>query len=270
MRIEERWMQVFIKNEKEYFETQLRFKIYEDTLKKIEQQKKAEKLRLDREKMLRKQRSIKESSPEKIEIQTKVSESNLDDSPDIGPETLSMESKLIKSVSLTCGSYFCFHCYRMLKRSSLFLKCSECCDKAFLESIPSPSPAEVKRIPENSLCVACNNPIVKGEIVQCICCYIRNDFLRNHLDTQCGGCANDECVNWVDTYLGQKFELVKCGFCERNCNYAYIFEVCSACHDQICLHCLRKNPFVASAICSECNNRREFNPSKKRTRSNKL
>ena len=56
--------------------------------------------------------------------------------------------------------------------------------------------------------------------------------------------------------------MIECGFCKRSVNYLYALEICKSCHDQICLHCLRKNPFIAVSVCSECHSRREINPLK--------
>ena len=178
-------------------------------------------------------------------------------------DSLKIEAEMIESLDLICGSPFCNLCYRMLKRSSLFLKCSGCCDKAFNKYIQRSSDRGHRSIPPNSICIGCNNTIRKGEIVTCICCYIRSEFFKDYSQTDCEACSNPELTNWVDTYVGHQFEMVECGFCKRSVNYLYIMEVCAGCHDSICLHCLRKNPFIAQSVCNECHSRREANPKKK-------
>lgn len=177
----------------------------------------------------------------------------------IDPELIE-ESKLLESLSLICGSCFCTVCYRMLKRSSLFLKCNSCCDKAFIKPLAKPVNHPRASLPKGSICVGCDKSITKGEIIKCICCYIKSEFLNDNNPTSCYGCCNPETINWVDTYSGHKYEMIRCGFCERKVNYLYVIEVCTTCHDQICLHCLRKNNFIAVSVCSECHSRREVNP----------
>ena len=98
-------------------------------------------------------------------------------------------------MDLICGSNFCMQCYRMLKRSSLFLKCSNCCDKAFIENIPRPLKNSKKSIIPNSICVGCNNNILRGEIVYCICCYLRIEFLKDTSLTDCLSCSDSESTN---------------------------------------------------------------------------
>ena len=240
---------------------------YQEALKKIEFQKIAEKQRQARQRQLRieKDNLRRQSELKKKEEQEVALEANTPSIPppdlesQVSDDILVQESKIIESLSLICGSYFCTQCYRMLKRSSLFLKCNLCCNSAFKEKITKNSNFTRSKIPENSLCVGCSNVIIKGEIVACICCYIRQDFIKDY-SPPCASCSNSNSITWVDTYLGNKYELVNCGFCQRQVNYQYILEICPTCHDQICLHCLRKNNFLANSVCNECHSRRRVNP----------
>lgn len=176
-------------------------------------------------------------------------------------DSLLEESKIIESLVLKCGSSFCTQCYRMLKRSSLFLKCSGCCDSAFTSPLPKvPLPFKKPAIAQDSRCLGCDTLFHKGEFVECICCYIKHDFLKDYSPNSCHKCSDADTTNWIDTYIGNKYELIDCGFCKRQVNYAYVVEVCTVCHDKICLHCLRKNNFIAVSICGECHSRREVNP----------
>jgi hypothetical protein len=178
--------------------------------------------------------------------------------PHIIDEELIREHEIIASLYLICGSYFCIQCFRMLKRSSLFLRCTKCCDTAFLQPPAKHSSWTPARIPPNSICFSCSKVIVKGEIIRCVCCYIKSEFLK--VNSDCAACCNPETIHWVDTYTGSKYEMVSCGFCEREVNYAYLVEVCATCHDEICLHCLRKNSYIGVSVCGGCHSRREVNP----------
>jgi hypothetical protein len=258
------------KREEERIESE---RLYQEALRKIEEQKALELERIEFER--RRQLELEEEEKSKYNWPTPPSSPDyIAESPLFDPseEALIRESQLIESMELVCGSFFCVKCYRMLKRSSLFLKCSACCDKAFLEPIPKPNYYEKPSLPANALCVGCNEEIAKGELVRCICCYLKHEFLK--VPASCGMCFDPEMVNWVDTYTGSKYEMINCGFCERRVNYAYVIEVCTNCHDQICLHCLRKNAYIGFSICNECHSRREVNPfkrpSKKATKKNAI
>ena len=231
-------------------------------LRRIELQKIAEKQRQAKEKQVRMEREQKRKAEiTKIEVQEDSLNLSESSEPPISEESLIHESKIIEAMVLICGSYFCTQCFRMLKRSSLFLKCGDCCTTAF-KSISKLKTEDYPhgKIPPGSLCVGCNSSIIRGEIVRCICCYIRIEFLKDYTPINCNSCMDPERIDWVDTYIGSKYELVNCGFCERLVNYAYVIEICITCHDQICLHCLRKNHFLASSVCNECHSRRQVNP----------
>ena len=243
-------------------------KKYQEALRKIEFQKIAEKQRQARQRQLRLE---KDNLRRQSELRKKEQQTDLPQEPNtpsipppdlesqVSDDVLFQESKIIESLSLICGSYFCTQCYRMLKRSSLFLKCSLCCNTAFKQKPSKHSDPTRAKIPENALCVGCSSTITKGELVSCICCYIKQDFIKDH-SPPCQSCSDPDSVSWVDTYLGSKYELVNCGFCQRQVNYQYILEICPTCHDQICLHCLRKNHFLSNSVCNECHSRRRVNP----------
>ena len=244
---------------------------YFASLRKVELQKIAARQRITREKTMRLERlnSIRQTEQEKKEEEEEdLNESFAQDTSAIEPvesaDVLAAESKIIESLVLSCGSHFCSQCYRMLKRSSLFLKCDKCCPSTFKKQLPPPPPdCKRPRIPPGSICVGCETPIKRGEIVQCICCYIRQEFMKDFTPITCGGCTTSENVAWVDTYVGSKYEMINCGFCERLVNYLYVVEICTGCHDQVCLHCLRKNNFLAISVCNECHSRRQVNPYRK-------
>jgi hypothetical protein len=249
---------------------------YLSALKRIELQKIAEKHRQSKEKQLRMEREVRRKEEQKkyeLDAEGQLSPRGSEESPEppISEESLIHESKIIEAMVLICGSYFCNTCYRMLKRSSLFLKCSDCCSSAFKSSnIKTKSKSEEytrHKIPAGSVCVGCNNIITRGEIVMCLCCYIRVEFLQDYTPTSCSSCMDAEKVDWVDTYVGSKFELIPCGFCSRLVNYCYVIEICTSCHDQICLHCLRKNHFLGTSVCNECHSRRSVNPYRKLPKS---
>ena len=255
-----------------------------------------EKLRMDAEKRLLRKRlnlnkklkhikQIFERSPEKFLTEDTLEEAKDEDytkcdfdsnnssfleSPlpedQAGIDALISESKILESLVLICGSNFCNNCYRMVKRSSLFIKCSNCCHKPFANFFKKSEKRDRKSVPINSMCVSCQKLIIKGEVILCICCYFRNEFMPDFSQTSCGACSDPASISWVDTYVGKKSELVDCGFCQRKVNNMYVAEVCSNCHDQVCLHCLRKNTFIAEAVCGECHNRRKINPLNKRIR----
>ena len=235
---------------------------YQEVLRRIELQKIAEKQRQAKEKQVRIEREQKRKA-EITNIEIQEDSLNISEISEISfsEECLVHESKLIEAMVLFCGSYFCTQCFRMLKRSSLFLKCGGCCNTEF-KSISTLKNEDYPRgkIPTGSLCVGCSNTIIRGEIVRCICCYIRIEFLKDFTPINCNSCMDPEKIDWVDTYIGSKYELVNCGFCERLVNYAYVIEICISCHDQVCLHCLRKNHFLASSVCNECHSRRQVNP----------
>ncbi|OMJ80387.1 hypothetical protein SteCoe_19382 [Stentor coeruleus] len=230
----------------------------EEELQRLKEEEE-ERLRQEEERYLR----IQASTPELCSSPSAESPTFID------PELIE-ESKLLESLSLICGSCFCTVCYRMLKRSSLFLKCSSCCDKAFIKPLAKPVNHPRASLPKGSICVGCDKSITKGEIIKCICCYIKSEFLNDNNPTSCYGCCNPETINWVDTYTGHKYEMIKCGFCERKVNYLYVIEVCTTCHDQICLHCLRKNNFIAVSVCSECHSRREVNPYRQKVKPKRV
>jgi hypothetical protein len=242
---------------------------YFSSLRKVELQKIAARQRLTREKTMRLERlnSIRQAELEKKAEEEDLNESLVQDSPLEVNETedvLAAESKIIESLVLICGSFFCSQCYRMLKRSSLFLKCDKCCASAFNKQLPPSSSGNQRpKIPPGSVCVGCEAIIKRGEIVQCICCYIRQEFLKDFSPITCGGCNHNESVSWVDTYVGSRYEMINCGFCQRSVNYLYVVEICTSCHDQVCLHCLRKNNFLAISVCNECHSRRQVNPYKR-------
>ena len=186
------------------------------------------------------------------------------DSVIASPDTLVMESQLLSVLEITCGACFCKKCHHMLKRSSLFLKCSSCCDTAFLQALPRPSDVQTVGIPFSSRCCCCNEVIVRGEVIRCVCCYIRSEFLRDFSETECKGCGDLEENHWVDICVGENYQLIPCKVCKKHVNYSYMIEVCSRCHERICLFCLRTDPFLAVTVCSKCNSRRVLNPIKKR------
>ena len=213
------------------------------------------KAQLESEEKLRKEELETQSSME-LE-QTPVSESALD-----------QVSRTIAAIVLKCGSYFCFKCYKMLESTAMFLKCSVCCESAHTYSLPVPSNNSKKSIPHNSLCSSCHNAIGngEGEIIRCICCFIRNEYLHDFSDTDCVGCCSPQSNTWVDTRLGKRYQLNACALCKKNVKYEYLLEACAYCHYRICLQCLRKNSFITSSICSECHNKRKISPLKKKRR----
>ena len=185
----------------------------------------------------------------------------------VDPDSLLQESQLLSLLAITCGSLFCSKCHRMLKRSSLFLKCSGCCDTAFLQALPKSSNVRGVEIPYGSQCSCCSEVIVRGEAVRCICCYIRNEFFGDSSEGGCAGCRSLEENSWVDICIGKKNQVVYCGVCERYVNYWYMIEVCMRCKERICLFCLRENPLIALSLCSGCKSRRGLNPINKRGRT---
>ncbi|OMJ70041.1 hypothetical protein SteCoe_32079 [Stentor coeruleus] len=229
--------------------------------RKEEERKEQEEERLKQEEILRQEQEEEERKLREEAFSHDICSSLSIDSPVFIDPELVEEVKFLESMSPLCGSFFCMNCFRMLKRSSLFLKCKSCCDKAFLEPFTRSSIYNRPSIPKGSICVGCNKGITKGEVIQCICCYVKTEFFKVS-QTNCSDCCNTESVGWIDTHAGNKYEMVKCNFCERNVNYMYVVEVCKSCHDQICLYCLRKNSFIAISVCSECHSRRELNPFK--------
>lgn len=240
-----------------------------DRLQKLKEEKEERKKQEEEERRKQEEKEmLRQEEERKLREETfspsQCSSPSIDSPVYIDPELIE-EIKFLESMSPLCGSYFCMSCFRMLKRSSLFLKCKFCCDKAFLKPLIRSSIYNRPSVPKGSICVGCDKGITKGEVIQCICCYIKTEFFKES-QTNCSECCNTESVGWVDTHAGHKHEMVKCNFCERNVNYMYVVEVCKSCHDQVCLHCLRKNSFIAISVCSECHSRRELNPFKPKTK----
>ena len=191
-------------------------KIEEESAKR-EMQKAAEKKRLEKEKNLRKQRLLeKKRNEEELNLEKmkkhqeeleneRLAKLQEEEEKLSAPEplslevyeideTLKLETELIQSMDLICGSSFCIQCYRMLKRTSLFLKCSGCCDKPFIKPNPRHISYDRKSLQLNSICIGCNNNILRGETVKCICCYLRSEFLKDY-STNCEACCDPDSTN---------------------------------------------------------------------------
>ena len=255
LKFEENFNNTYISKESTQLKYNTRLMQFEDTWQK-------EILALESQNMLEEMKSI-DCSPISLDIS-----SSFEEGSQFSRDSLVLELEILASLKLICGSYLCSNCCIIPKDSSLFLRCSICCEKAFAKILPKAHTGERKSVPPNSICVSCNKSGVSGEIVRCICCFIRSEFLKEYSVTDCKGCCDFESNRWVDIYGGKAYKLMPCGFCDKHVNYLYLFEVCTTCHDQICLVCLRKTPFIAISVCSQCHSRREVNPIKNKMNKN--
>lgn len=151
-----------------------------------------------------------------------------------------------------CGGVYCVACIKDLKKSSLYLRCNSCC----LQFINSDENSSKKSVlpSKKQICMKCSNKVVKGEEVWCFCCFIQLKIQKKAL-TYCENCQKPDKLSWLDACLGDS--LVLCSFCGENRDKNCVLEICGKCQEMICFVCLRKNPYVASSICSTCLNRRQ-------------
>ena len=210
-------------------------------LKKQEEQKLAEKRKQD-------EAHIIEEKKKKLEEDKKRVEEQKQQKKEEDPYTETDNTTY-------CGGLYCIKCSKELKRSNYFLKCETCNDK-FLKSNSLSTVQTGVKVPANRNCLNCHTKITKGEEVHCIRCFLQIKIFGEN-PSQCTGCIrNDKCY-WIDANEGEKKFLSRCGFCDEMKNKDVILSICSTCDDHICLICLRKNPYVAQAICSHCHNRRQ-------------
>ena len=151
-----------------------------------------------------------------------------------------------------CGGIYCMSCMKDLKKSSLYLKCKTCCinfsDLSTLTSGKKVLPSK------KQICLKCSNKVLKGEEIWCLCCFIQLKIHKKPF-TCCESCQNPGKLSWIDSSLGDA--MILCNFCGENRDKNCVLEICGRCQELICIICLRKNPYVASSICSTCLNRRQ-------------
>ena len=142
-----------------------------------------------------------------------------------------------------------------LKKSNYLLKCDDCCDKYFKNAV-CPVNSGTRPVPAK-VCINCSSKIVKGEEILCICCFLQVKIL-NQPAKNCGGCFRSDKTYWIDAADGEEQDLILCGFCDEMKYKETVIVICQKCSDCICLVCLRKNPYVAQGICSNCHSRRQI------------
>ena len=151
-----------------------------------------------------------------------------------------------------CGGVYCQTCIKDLKKSSLYLKCNDCC----LKFINSDNCFSTKPVlpSKKQICMKCSGKVVKGEEIWCFCCFTQLK-IQKKASTHCDNCQKPDKLFWLDACLGDT--LVLCNFCGENRDTNCVLEICEKCQEMICIVCLRKNPYIASSICSTCLNRRQ-------------
>jgi hypothetical protein len=163
-----------------------------------------------------------------------------------------------------CGSILCQNCSKRLKRSTHFIINPKCCNyHIFNTSPPTPSFPSIPEDPQTTppdppLCLFCSKPGSKKEQMLCICC-ILNKFIYKCNLKPFSSCNIKDPTNWIDIDCGPIQVSSKCGFCDTPRNSLFMSSVCFKCQDQVCLPCLRKNPFISEGLCSSCNVKRQMN-----------
>ena len=152
-----------------------------------------------------------------------------------------------------CGGLYCVKCSKDLKKSNYLLQCDTCCTKYLKHQPVSKSPAENYDVPK--VCMNCSAKISRGEEVLCICCFLQTKVLKGP-KFACHSCSKLSKVYWIDPTQGE--DLAHCNFCFEMMSQEVVFQVCDGCSDRVCMVCLRKNPFLATGICSTCNGRRNL------------
>ena len=158
-----------------------------------------------------------------------------------------------------CGSYLCQICSKRLKRTNLFIINPKCCNYhvfSYANAVLPPSKVDYPEPKAEVQCVFCTKPGSKREIVLCICCIIHRYVYKNQLK-QFEACEMLDQTTWIDISFNSSNNLVKCGFCDIERNSTFMSSVCNKCGDQVCLICLRKNPFITEGLCSTCNVKRQ-------------
>lgn len=153
-----------------------------------------------------------------------------------------------------CGGLYCAKCAKELKRSNYILKCGSCNDR-YLKTHSSSSPAAAK-VPISRSCMNCGLKITKGEEVQCMRCFLQSKIFGEAF-CPCLDCIRKDQCYWIDAGDGDPKIMELCGFCDEMKVKESIILICPTCEDKICMICLRRNPYVAQAICSHCHNRRQ-------------
>lgn len=158
-----------------------------------------------------------------------------------------------------CGSYLCQICSKKLKRTNLFIINPKCCNYYVFSSPNAKLPPSAVQYPEVKAevqCVFCSKPGSKREIVLCICCIVHRYVYKNQLKPF-EACDMMDQTTWIDISFNSSNNLIKCGFCDIERNSTFMSSVCNKCGDQVCLICLRKNPFITEGLCSTCNVKRQ-------------
>lgn len=157
-----------------------------------------------------------------------------------------------------CGAVLCENCMKKLKRSSHFLINLQCCPYFVYNSKPpTRSPQllnETTLIPVDS-CSFCSKPCKRPEPIRCICCFLNEHIYKNTLKPL-DSCQITEFYKWVDINSADSQEISLCGFCDKFRNKKYLCLACSQCGDQVCLTCLRRNPFISEGNCTPCSVKR--------------
>ena len=157
--------------------------------------------------------------------------------------------------SAFCGAILCMNCMKKLKRSSHFLINQNCCayniynsksQNLFSTSIP---------IDNSNTCIFCMKTCRKPEILLCICCFLDKIIYNNTLKAS-NACKNSEIYYWIDINYGNSEDFSLCGFCDQVRNKIYLCSACATCGDQVCIACLRRNPFIVEGVCTPCSTKR--------------
>lgn len=154
-----------------------------------------------------------------------------------------------------CGGFYCDKCFKYLKRSNYFLKCTVCCDNYLKKSqILVSKPLKKYEFKE---CMECGIKIARGEEVNCMCCFLQKIIL-NESPYHCNGCLKKDKNYWIDISQGKEADMSFCGFCDEKKHKLALINICRSCNDQVCLACLRKNSYISQSICSNCHSRRNI------------
>ena len=152
-----------------------------------------------------------------------------------------------------CREALCSVCMKKLKRSSHFLINLSCCTVYIYNSKPVFSTEKEHDSLEgtsNDICTFCYKTCRKPEFIQCICCFLDQEFYSNTMKSN--KCKDSDLYKWVDISSKTTVEASRCGFCNKLFKDIYMCRACAQCGDQVCLACLRRNNFIAEGTCTPC------------------
>ncbi|OMJ93718.1 hypothetical protein SteCoe_3284 [Stentor coeruleus] len=153
-----------------------------------------------------------------------------------------------------CGASLCVNCSKMLKRTTHFLINTNCCAYNIYNLKPSSPKISIFTEPKEN-CIFCNKKASVKEKIYCACCFLNNTIYNNKLKIS-EECKHTDEYYWIDINYAKNFEQVRCGFCDSIRHKLYLCSACLSCDDQVCLSCLRKNPYINEGTCTSCSMKR--------------